>query len=696
MTAPRILFTTLVALLTMYSALLLYGSILPFEWYAAYIATTTLKYKLGARFTPDHYEVMIIRMRVIAAIILLIATSSLLFRQTITVWLRSLLESWRRLIQQWRDNASSMFREDKYYLLLLLCFTIGGLFLRLIYINQPMRLDESFTHNFHASQSWPMLLSVYLQPNNQLTHTNLVRCAILLFGNDPWIIRLPVLFFGTLMIPTVYFVIRRFFGRNVAIVTSGIVATSHIMILFSTNARGYIILTFLFLLLLITLNTLRTTESHARWSVFVILGILSAYTVPSALYPFSVACVWFLLSVAVGDIDRPRKGLLRNFLLSCIAVGIGTFLLYSPVLAISGTQPLYTDEFGNMYMSRDWQTFLSRLEVHVTKLRYTWHEGISYIGLLTLVSGVIFATIFHRRVAKNRIPLLVAVAIGIVPLVLIQRVSPYDRTWLFLYPIYVALAFAGLFYFASPTRRNAVILLTGGVFLGLASLIPLPWIKIPLDLLASDGDAAGVLSSHTRKMMADIRLLGIALVILGCVAMWVVRYSSNHVFRFAYVGLIAVVISTWQGANVIAQETVFRSGATGTFREAEPVSEYLSTRIRSDDTIVLYAVMASPLEYAFLRRGLPLEALRYTHLIQYPDFLAPIRVGEPLPDRFYVVTNEDYRQTVDDILASLEAEPGVTLEGFGDPALVKEFPESKIYQMARQTAHTTQDTPSSD
>jgi hypothetical protein len=66
-----------------------------------------------------------------------------------------------------------------------------------------------------------------------------------------------------------------------------------------------------------------------------------------------------------------------------------------------------------------------------------------------------------------------------------------------------------------------------------------------------------------------------------------------------------------------------------------------------------------------------------------PDFLAPNRIGESLPNRFYVIVNGNRQDTAEDILASLETEPGVTLDVFGEPVLVKEFPESKIYEVIR-------------
>src|SRR5512138_1549591 len=117
-----------------------------------------------------------------------------------------------------------------------------GTVLRLLYLRQPMRYDESVTYLYFAAGSWGHAVGSYTYPNNHVLHTLLVKACVIFFGNEPWVIRLPAFVAGIAMIPMTFSVGRRLFGSASAYVATGLVSASGALALYSTNARGYTML----------------------------------------------------------------------------------------------------------------------------------------------------------------------------------------------------------------------------------------------------------------------------------------------------------------------------------------------------------------------------------------------------------------------------------------------------------------------
>ena len=75
-----------------------------------------------------------------------------------------------------------------------------------------------------------------------------------------------------------------------------------------------------------------------------------------------------------------------------------------------------------------------------------WNRDIP-IGLsIILVVGLLASIIFHKKIASHKTPIIIAVSLWCVPIVLIQRVVPFERVWLFLLPIYIILSSSGIIY----------------------------------------------------------------------------------------------------------------------------------------------------------------------------------------------------------------------------------------------------------
>jgi len=151
--------------------------------------------------------------------------------------------------------------------------TLIAVILRLLQLDKPILYDEAFTFIHYASRSFKYILAAYSAPNNHILHTLLVGITYRLFGGQPWILRLPAFTAGVLGIPAAFLTARRFFSRSQALAASLPVAVMTGFINYSTNGRGYTMVT-LFALLLANFGAI-LVEKQSR-SALVAFGITPA------------------------------------------------------------------------------------------------------------------------------------------------------------------------------------------------------------------------------------------------------------------------------------------------------------------------------------------------------------------------------------------------------------------------------------
>jgi len=321
------------------------------------------------------------------------------------------------------------------------CWTLIGLCgvavaIRLFFLFQPIRYDEAFTFLNYASKPFYVGL-VYYEPNNHVFHTVLVHAASRLFGDQLWAIRLPAFFAGLLVIPVAYGVARVLYDKDVAIWTAGWIAVSPAFIEYATNARGY---SFLCLTVLTSLALTRSLKHHRNpfaWVLFVVVSVIGFYTVPTMVYPFGAIITWLVLSALVGDTRLARAVLLRHIFVAAFLVGLLVLVCYSPILVAQGW-PRVT-EFA---APRPWPVFLVEAQRGLAAIWKQWHHGLGPFGNW-LVVGFIVSLLLHRRLARDRVSIVVATVLWCVPLLLAQRAIPLPRHWLAFLPLYFAMASAG-------------------------------------------------------------------------------------------------------------------------------------------------------------------------------------------------------------------------------------------------------------
>ncbi len=344
--------------------------------------------------------------------------------------------------------------EDRWHLVILALFVALGIILRLTFLSQPMRYDEAFTYTVFTSRGFWGVVTNYELPNNHIFHTLLVAFVTQMLGNQPWIIRLPAFTAGVLLIPATYLVARNYFNRETGLISAGLVASSSMMVEYSTNARGYVLICLFTLCLLYVARRLRVEQSPIIWLLFVGMAAVGFYTVPTMLYPYGGIMTWLVFSWVGGDI-RPelRRSFLVNLLLSGLAVLLLVIVLYLPAIFFSGLARLVDNQF---VQPGSWADSFRSLSILVRSMWEHWTRDIPLPLAWLLVFGSVLTIFLHRQLSTDRISLAIAMLLWCLAFaVLSRRVPPWTRVFLFLLPLYFIWASAGLIYLLRKIARSS-------------------------------------------------------------------------------------------------------------------------------------------------------------------------------------------------------------------------------------------------
>lgn len=387
-------------------------------------------------------------------------------------------------------------RDTRSVYLLLGGLTLIGFILRVLDINKSIAYDEAYTFIHFASRGLKQMLADYSAPNNHIFHTILMGIAYRLLGGEPWALRLPAFLAGVLMVPAMFVAARRFFSAAQALAAAGIIAVLPVFINYSVNGRGYTLLILFALLLanfagiLVTPYTSTTFKQSNRvnrrteWpskpalAAFAITSVLGFYTIPIFLYPWAGVALWVVATYLFAKEPwQVRSRRLMIFLGTCLFAGLCTFVLYSPVIFFgSGLASLIRNE---IVQPLDWQTFLANLDPRLIKAWNKWMIGISPQTENIFLGGFLISLFLYRKVSNQRLPMQVFLVLAVFILLLLQRVTPLPRIWLYLEAFYLMFAAAGVVWFGEVLLRSvletplaarvlsfAVLLIFVGIFIG--------------------------------------------------------------------------------------------------------------------------------------------------------------------------------------------------------------------------------------
>jgi hypothetical protein len=336
---------------------------------------------------------------------------------------------------------------DSRYGIALLVIVALGIGYRAVLLSKQVSHDEAYT--FMAFVSWGLqqVLTDYHLPNNHVFHSVMVFFSTEIFGIQPWAIRFPAFIAGIVLIPATYLLARCFYDKQTALISAGWVASIPVLISYATNARGYSLIS-LFTLLLVALGFyLKEKKNLVGWSAFVLLASLGFYTIPVMLYPFGLIVTWLVLAALFKQVgpdygDNPFFGMLIRCLVPvCIAIFLLVLLLYSPIFLSSGIQSV----IGNGFVSPlEWPVFLETIPVRITNTWREWNAGLPPVGSILMVTGIGASILTAVAGRPFRIPLVIPAILWIGSVLVVQRVAPWPRVWIFLLPLVLISSAAGL------------------------------------------------------------------------------------------------------------------------------------------------------------------------------------------------------------------------------------------------------------
>jgi 4-amino-4-deoxy-L-arabinose transferase-like glycosyltransferase len=395
--------------------------------------------------SPSEFNVLQWLIRGKALTLALIGLLSLLKKDLVIHWLQrfgakistiSIRNDLNRIYQ------ATFSLDDKWTILALFGVTVIGIFIRLIQINSAVGYDEAYTFIHFASRSLQVILTDYSAPNNHIFHSLLVYIVYHIFGNHIWALRLPAFLAGVLTIPAIYMAGKVIYGKNAALVAAALVACTPILVDFSVNARGYTLMCLFSCLILWIAGILRKQSSFAGWLLLILFSILGFYTLPVMVYPVSAVYLWLLVSWVVKDIYSNSRGkFIFGLIVTSISTILITFLLYSPILIFgSGFSSITSNEFVK---SQSWLDFIQSVQSRIPRVWGDWNYLVPYWVAIITILGFLLLVVFEWRRFSHKIPVWIPTVISISILIILQRVTPWPRVWLFLLVFYLLWAAAG-------------------------------------------------------------------------------------------------------------------------------------------------------------------------------------------------------------------------------------------------------------
>lgn len=321
--------------------------------------------------------------------------------------------------------------------------TLLAMMLRTHYLSRTLNHDEAWTYLEYASQPLTVTLSRYTSTNNHIFQSLLVHIATAIWGRAEWVIRLPVLFAGLLLIPVTYQFGKQFYGRAVGYLAAGWMVGSSYIIELSTSARGYAMVALAFLLLLLIGKRLCHRPTRKRWAAYALVSALGFYAIPTMLYPFIAATTWLMVSLWLTYGGAVRLRVLRDFVMTQVAAGTITLLLYLPALGFY-MQHRSEDLDVEHLASIPWLDTLWRLRDEFQVAWQFWNRDLAAGVVVIMAVAALLTIVLNRRLEKTPFSLAVAAVVSLAIVLLVQSGQTFARIWSFATPVYYVWVSAGL------------------------------------------------------------------------------------------------------------------------------------------------------------------------------------------------------------------------------------------------------------
>jgi len=309
-----------------------------------------------------------------------------------------------------------------------------GFGLRLQRLFDPVAYDEAYTYLNFASRPWYEAIGDYNSTNNHLLNTLLMHVSTRIFGPQEWAMRWHVLLAGSALPIAVYVWGKEWLGRGVGLIAAAAVAVSPMLITYSTDARGYMLVALAAIVFDLSLGRLARdgadTDRRAGWLAWGALAV-GLCSMPLMVYPAAGSAAWF---VCTGFTD----GRDRRVVVNRVRMLAGLGLLVAPVVA-AFYAPAYI--FRGMMFLRDPVVQPAAGSSYIVQLISAWGQAYSWwtegllVGWLWGPLALLGLAVMPSNTSRLRwlLPFMTVLLLNV-----LQHVAPPPRiymhlaAWLFL------------------------------------------------------------------------------------------------------------------------------------------------------------------------------------------------------------------------------------------------------------------------
>ena len=404
-------------------------------------------------FTMELYEIIRLPSLVVGSALFVLGGIGTIFFDPFTRLIRWYLRWIRKFFKEVKSDIIQFLKVlfarqflwwEWVLLAVLVAFAFYG---RWVWLERPMLHDESYTFIAFAQRPFDKVISDYHLPNNHVLNSVLIHILYRFFGNfSPAVVRLPAFISGILIVPAAYLWVREQEGKAVAAASAALIAYWPLLKVQSTNGRGYMIMALLTVVMFGLGEFVRRRKNRAAWGVLVLITAANFYTLPIALYPFTIFGLWLFFAGVMGDVSYEYGsfwGFFKYLICYGIASGVLTFLLYTPIFLIgSGWNSFFNNPFVS---SLDWYSFTQSLSVRLIETAHDWMQNVPLFLVVGLVIGIFLNFALHWKRKRPGIPLLFCIVLALTVIFLVQRPNPWPRIWTYLLPIMLVMGVTGWF-----------------------------------------------------------------------------------------------------------------------------------------------------------------------------------------------------------------------------------------------------------
>jgi hypothetical protein len=324
-----------------------------------------------------------------------------------------------------------------------------GALLRLQRLDDPVAYDEAYTYLNFARRPWYEAIGDYNSTNNHLLNTLLMHLTTRLFGPQEWAMRLHVFLAGCALPVAVCGWARTWsrdasaarnvsgesdaagqFGMTVPLLAAALTAVSPMLITYSADARGYMLVALAAVVFDSVLAQIRTAPGPRLWLKAWLALVVGLCAMPLMLYAVVPSLMWFVLLPGRAD-EAAFTHSVRGRVLALVPLlgtaGLAVLGFYSPAYVFRGLMFLH-DPIMQEASSSD---FLLSLAECWRGAWQWWTDGAipQWLWAALLVLGLATVARNGRFWMRWMMPFVFVLAANIA-----QHVTPPPRIYLHLAP----------------------------------------------------------------------------------------------------------------------------------------------------------------------------------------------------------------------------------------------------------------------